>query len=495
MNKVAEIDALSVIKKYSILATVSPAITSGTTVYYVSESGNDNNSGTEYAPFKTVDKVNSVISENNTVNTVVCFKRGEIFRGQLLARNNVTYTAYGEGKKPVLTISPENGADQSKWSLVSGTDNIWRYADDMSDVGALFFDDGESYAVKRCPDIVNGQYSYGIDELRNLQFMSILPVAQAVNLNNSTAPGILGKVYLRCDAGNPGTVFSSIEFAKRQYVISLPSNGENITIDNLCVRYGGAHGIGGSSLTNLKVQNCEIGYIGGGIQHYTQKAGDATTYIPTCYGNGIEVNTSCDGYTVENCWIHDIYDAGITHQQGENHTVELAFNNVIYRNNLIENCTYSIEYFAKKSSNNKSVKMKDILISDNIMRNAGIGFCEQRTLLSNGWNVAAHIMGWNNASNYAENFVIQNNIFDRCIYSNPVARVNSSFIFVAADNTEWLPEFKGNTYVHYLNSAFCYYGVVVDGGFSAENFTKFTENVNVYDCLKDATATVCVLSY
>lgn len=35
---------------------------------------------------------------------------------------------------------------------------------------------------------------------------------------------------------------------------------------------------------------------------------------PTRYGNGVEIYGGCDGYTIDNCYVHDVYDAGIAHQ-------------------------------------------------------------------------------------------------------------------------------------------------------------------------------------
>jgi len=468
------------------------------TVYYVSEDGNDNNNGTESTPFKTVSKVNEVVAAANGAKTVICFNRGDTFRGQLLAKSNVTYTAYGNGAKPIITVSPENGAVASKWTRVSGTDNIWVYEDEMPDVGAIFFNNAESYAIKQCPRIINGEFEFGYEILSDNQFMTELTVEEALALNNSNAASTLGKLYLCCEAGNPGEVYDSIEFSQRLYVVFLPNYTENVTVDNLNIKFGGAHGVGGSAQTNLLVQNCEVAYIGGGIQQYILKESAENTYLPGRYGNGVEVNAGCDGYTVQNCWIHDIYDTGITHQQGTNHSKELEFKDILYTNNLIENCVYSVEYFAKESATTGDiVKMINVTISDNIMRNAGEGFCEQRYLLENGWNMGTHIMGWHNAYNYAENFVIKDNIFDRCIYwdlSNG-SRVNSSFIVVAAASEEYLPRFEGNTYIHYLGSKFGYIGLNISENFNSSYFTTYTEDFSVSDFLGDTTGEMFFIEY
>lgn len=500
-QKISEIDLLATQRKTEILTASSIVPSADAQVYYVSQDGDDSNSGTQNAPWKTVDKVNqAVASKNEDASYVICFKRGDTFRGKLIAYSNVTYTAYGEGDKPVITVSAENGADAKKWTLIDSENNIYRYETQMSDVGSIFFNGGESYAAKRTPDIIknaDGNYSYafGYEVLENMQFISLPQAETAVTLNNTNAAEIKGYVYLRCDSGNPGEIYNSIEFNTREYVIYLKSKSSNITVDNITVKFGGAHGIGGSSISGLTVQNCEIAYIGGGIQQYSEKDnGDGTyTYVAGRYGNGVEVNTACDRYTVKNCYIHDIYDTGVTHQTGSNHSAALVFKDVSYINNLIENCTYSVEYFAVTgTSEDATMIMENILVSENIMRNAGSGFGVTRTLQENMWNMSAHIMGWaahENRLAEGSSFVISNNIFDRSIYSNPsrAQRINSSVVLVAAADEEWLPVFSGNTYVHYLGSAFAYYGInVPNSKFTSSYFTKYALTTDIEELLGDA---------
>jgi hypothetical protein len=269
-------------------------------------------------------------------------------------------------------------------------------------------------------------------------------------------------------------------------------NSSNITVDNLAVKYGGAHGIGGSHQSELLVQNCEVAYIGGGIQQYKASELTEDTYIPCRYGNGVEVNASCDGYTVQNCWIHDIFDAGVTHQTGDNHTQELIFKDVTYKDNLIENCTYSVEYFAYRGATTKADMLLDnIRIDGNIMRNAGDGFSVTRTLQPSMWNMATHIMGWYNSPNVlveGSSFVITNNVFDRAIPSAPdrTNRINSSLVLIAAENVEDLPDLEGNTYIHYVDVRYAYYGIN-NSLLTASNLSKYNVNNNVHRLLDDAT--------
>lgn len=384
----------------------------------------------------------------------------------------------------MLTVSRENGADPDKWTLYDENSKIWVYGTELTDIGQIFLSGGEVYADKQLSEVQDGRYTSEISDLliNDLQFFSALPAESASTYGNDKASSVTGKLYLRCDSGNPGSIYSSIEFAERPYIIALPTDGSNITIDNLCIKYGGAHGIGGGGITGLTVQNCEVAYIGGGIQLYNKTSDES--YTPLRYGNGIEVNNYCDGYTVNNCWIHDIYDVGITHQQGGNYTSDRAFENISYTCNLIENCTYSIEYFASASSDGShNLIMKNVNISDNIMRNAGSGFGADR---NGGWNMSAHIMGWFNAANKAENFVIRNNIFDKAIKNNLENgnKINSSMILVSAENASYLPDFESNTYIHYDGASFAYYGENVED-FNESYFEKYSSDTNVSETLGD----------
>lgn len=44
----------------------------------------------------------------------VFFERGGLWRGYLDCAEGVTYSAYGQGEKPRIYGSPENGADPNK---------------------------------------------------------------------------------------------------------------------------------------------------------------------------------------------------------------------------------------------------------------------------------------------------------------------------------------------------------------------------------------------
>ena len=82
------------------------------TIYYISPNGNDSNPGKfEEGAWSSLIRVNET---EFMPGDIVCFERGGVWRGQLRAREGVTYTAYGSGDKPKIYGSPENAASPEK---------------------------------------------------------------------------------------------------------------------------------------------------------------------------------------------------------------------------------------------------------------------------------------------------------------------------------------------------------------------------------------------
>ena len=92
-----EIDEIADKMRTEILSTETDVVVFGTE-YYVSADGNDSADGkSPETAWKTLGKASSAtLSEGD----VVYFRRGDIFRGQLVSQTGVTYSAYGEGEKP-----------------------------------------------------------------------------------------------------------------------------------------------------------------------------------------------------------------------------------------------------------------------------------------------------------------------------------------------------------------------------------------------------------
>ncbi|MBQ8509646.1 MAG: hypothetical protein IJ493_07040 [Clostridia bacterium] len=423
----------------AIKSTPNMEIPAKATVYYVSPNGSDTNNGkSPETPWKTLDKVNTIPTSTNA-NIYVCFERGGVWRGQIQAKAGVTYTAYGEGDKPVLLGSPENGADASKWSKTDA-EGIWKYATKFDlDVGVVVFNEGEAHGIKAILRTVDGVQT---NSTRKVPFNDYHDLE--IDLEFYVQDGY---VYLVSEE-NPGERFDSIEFSLRQNGFAVKGNG--VTVDNFVIKYVASHGVGAGTVKNLTVQNCEFYWIGGGIQYIR----DGNTVR---YGNGVEIYGGCDNYNVLDCYFYQIYDAAITHQYSlTDEQIEKGadgplydMKNVTYRGNVTEYCNYSIEYFLGKVPEENPSRMENVLIEDNYMWYAGMGLCEQRPDGGSG----AHIKGWHH-TNRATGFVIKDNLMIDSeahllhIFSN---RLNP-------DGSDSMPSMENNIYAGRLGGSLGYFG-------------------------------------
>ena len=433
-------------------------------VYYVSADGDDANNGlTPETPWKTLNKISKFdFSEGDTVR----FRRGDIFRGFVMTHRSVKYCAYGDGEKPRFYGWEKNLADPELWEIYDPDKNIWKLTEKILDCGTLVFNEGEKHSRKLIPSFRGGRFCCRYDEDRKFfvseEMTEDLDIFCNHDLTLTVKPskgedfGIpaldwntLGELYLRCDTGNPGKVFDSIEALTRRHMFFV-GNNENVTIENLCIKYVGTHAISASSTRGLKVTGCEIGWIGGAIQHYfgtDPNYPEGRRGSVTRYGNGIEIYGSCDEYTVKNCYIYQVYDAAITHQITTNGK-KFELKNIKYIGNLVENCVYSIEYFLDQNQGEDGSIIENCEIADNILRLSGYGWGQQR----HNTHTPAHIKGWS-YTNPARNFVIRNNIFDRAAYR---------LIHTVALDSSSCPRMVGNVYIQNSGASLGLYGTQSD---------------------------------
>jgi len=465
MNEAKEtlknIEKLSQERKNEILFSKDSLDIKGTT-YFVSSSGCDENDGlSPENPWKTLERVSQADLKNGDG---VLFKRGDLFRGYVQTKSGVTYGAYGDGEKPKFYGGHKDLADPCLWELLDENHNIWKLKESILDCGTLVFNHGAAHSRKLIPSYAGGKFVCRDDESRDFDMAAEMTLDLDIvcfydkRLTTKPTKGqdfpipvmddqSLGELYLRCDKGNPAKVFDSIEALPRQHMFKVGKN-ENVKIDNLCLKYIGMHAIsaGGECVKGLHVTNCEIGWVGGCIQHYF---GTDPNYPQggrgsvTRFGNGVEIYGGCDDYLVENCYIYQVYDAGITHQVS---TFGKTYNmkNVRYIKNLVEYCVYSIEYFLEKTEDNNESLIENCEISENILRFSGYGWGQQR----HNYHTPAHIKGWS-YENTAKNFVIQNNVFDRSAYR---------MLHLVAKKEESLPKMSGNVYIQHLGGTLGQYG-------------------------------------
>lgn len=382
--------------KAAVLNSASEyTVSANAKTYYFSANGSDANDGlSENAPKQTLAALQSLSLGSGFA---VLFKRGDIFRGNIVAREGVTYSAYGTGAKPVICGSVRNYADEKVWNQLTDTSGnklpIWVYYPNgkygtVINAGLVAFNhDFETgkYDVK----IGNHKtYQAGKDvrELltNDLDFYS--------DLNSST-------FYLYSET-NPGNRFTSIEIGEGNSVIS--GDADNVTIDNLHITLTGAHGVGMGNVNNLKVRNCVFDWIGGSV-HIGQNVR---------LGNAVQIYGSCNGFDVYNNWIYQIYDSGITGQFHNNSSADASkqsntLANMNFHDNLIEYCYYGIEYFNLPGKDGTERKTENVLISNNYIRKGGYGF---GSIGRNSKGAALYEVSYNGET--VTNFKTENNIFE-----------------------------------------------------------------------------------
>ena len=392
-------------------------------VYYISEEGNDQNDG--LSPETAIKSLQHLNTLDLQPGDGVMFRRGDLWRGQLKTKQGVTYSAYGKGEKPRIYGSPCNAAEVGKW-VETETKNVYMYDGELpNDIGTLVFNDGQAHAFKVM--LIREDDGSTLHIATREPFASYRDLKRDLEFYHDYKDA--KRIYLCSTEGNPQERFSSIELLTKGHIVTATSG---VTIDNLCLKYGGSHGIGAGTTKNLTVTNCELGWIGGSIQSET---GFGRKH-PTRYGNAVEIYGGCENFMVSNCYIYQIYDAAVTHQHQGDVSTPLMMRNVIYSNNLIEDCVYSVEYFLGREDTIQSHHMENILIANNIMRRAGYGWGNQRP----DKETPAHIKSWSHHTNNASNFMVANNIFDRS---------TRDLLNIAAAKRESMPTMQNNTYIQH----------------------------------------------
>ncbi len=426
---------------------------------YVSPTGNDDNDGlSPETAFKTLDRLSWEMLDEGTY---VCFERGGVWRGEIWAAPGVTYTAYGEGPKPELRGSLYDGAVDGNWKEVSP--NIWQYSKKFKDdVGMIVMNGGEEngikmlmdYSEEQAKEVVSGREWNGYTSLeKNYEFVHDFGEGYTENTNPKG-----GYVYLYCDKGNPADVWDTIEFITLGAVIRVGTSA-NVTIDNLCLKYKN-FGVSAGTCENLRVQNCEIGWIGGCVQGYSE-AGTAWRY-----GNGVEIYGGCTNFICDNNWVYQCYDAGLTQQYSAGGDQDIIMDGVHYTNNVIEKCVYSIEYFlgAPQEGAAPTRYMANFEIKGNYLLDAG-GFGMQRPVKES----VAHLKGWDHQNTVEGEFIVEDNVF---------MRSEHMMIHTGCELAEDAPIYRDNVFVQFANGEWGRHGGTPT---TFEMYTSDTVEAEIYE--------------
>ncbi len=456
-------------------------------VYYVSLDGNDSNDGlSEATPWKSMDKVHEMF-KNKEIHDgdAILFRDGDRFYGKFEIKyvNDILIGSYGDISKgkPLITRSPYNGATEGEWTEVKP--NIWKYTYNgedpfIYDVGVIWFfcNEGNDNCDKSMNTIDQKfMYTKKIMKYKDYDETDIEDKIDTILTNDleiyhtghPNARNPKGKTLYLYSKGNPAERFDRIEFAQAYEPIFVRDNlgGSNyrigtVKIDNIKIQYTSSSGILlWADVSNFVVTNCEIGFIGGAVHSF-----DAAEEIEgaegtvTQYGNGINLYGSVrevngvpvtDGFVVKNNYVYQCFDAGVSFQKSV--TDEARMEKAWFKDNVLENSNYNIEYWTYIISDDPEViegsYIGDALYEDNILRNAGFGVCETRPNRGN----AAHLKNWQRKNGYnilKGTFEIKNNIF---------VGAQDQFIFLNSSYYSSLPTFINNTFYGKSTDKFGYY--------------------------------------
>jgi hypothetical protein len=232
-----------------------------------------------------------------------------------------------------------------------------------------------------------------------------------------------GKRLFLASAAHPATAFSSVELALTRHIVNQ-SGKHDITYDGLAIRYGAAHGFGGGSTQRITIRNCDLSWIGGGLQYW--KTRENGTRYPVRFGNAIEFWGGASDHLVERNRIWEVYDAALTNQGNGDDSNQI---NITYRDNVIWNSEYSFEFWNRPAS----VTTSNIVFEFNTCVDAGICWSHAQRPNPNG----AHLMFYPNPSKTSA-FIVRNNIF--CRSSDRCTRMWNAWGLAMHNNLYWSPD-------------------------------------------------------
>lgn len=373
----------------------------GGNCYYVSSiRGNDNNDGkTPETPWKTLAKLNEVSDDpfNGMVEEGdgVFFERGSEFYPELYNTNSkttltvypyISYGAYGEGPKPLFTgaidLRDKNGV--GNWTEVSKNiyvldeiDSNPDFGGENSDIGNIVFNYGEMTGIRlyspkgskfgegtmtRDKGICCNGKEYFDESPRPCESPESVLLHDLEFFHDHEGK----KLYLYSEHGNPSDRFDDIKISTKCF-IAVGSDLEDVRIDNIATMYSSWQTLNVSG-NNITITNCESGYVNGGIESVDGSIGSWA---------------AIDGYTVRNCYTHDVGDGGITNQcTCDIKNKPCLIQNVVYEDNVIVCTGDGIEtwnYMGRTDENGFAKnKLVNITAKNNIVAYGGYGIGQKQ---------------------------------------------------------------------------------------------------------------------
>lgn len=354
-----------------------------TPTFYVSESGSDSADGR--APgtaWATIEKVNSSLPAGRSI---VLFRRGDTFYGELNLPFSCEVGAYGDGARPVLTMfkllnRPQGWTEHSagiwKIDLSSPSTHDGYIGTNDANIGFVVVDEVVKPVLKFDLTELSAPWEFYCDVPNHTLYVaaSANPTTLAIDIKaapNGNAYGATGRVIYCMKGSND--------------------------IHDVHVTGTGGCGIDGVA-PDVHIHDCLIDYVGGSWL----ASADRTTR----YGNGIQNWTNVSRWTIENNEIAQVYDAAWSPQGRDTSGDEVFWTDLTVRNNHIHDCGQMFELWSE-STNPDSPGFIRILFQGNLCERGGYGvFADVRP------NQALRVFLLTYSFQTPVDVTIENNVFD-----------------------------------------------------------------------------------
>ena len=456
--------------------TFIPGETYTGTAYYVSNDGDDSNDGlTPETAWATLSKVGYETGSWGEPGVLkpgdaVLFRRGDIFRGDFqIDTPDLTLSTFGDGNKPIITSSSENGSGAEKWELVYEDDSgkkIWKFYRDISDVSMVVLNNGEAITTRVYEYYDGNGYisceatgwwmhdAEGVtllDELLPLEAsmtedLTIISRPVRYNAESNYMECGTGPLYLRCDKGHPGELYGSIEFSDyvRAAAAILCPAASGIVVDNLSFRCNGTSymkvGISWKELQNMLIQNCEFAYGGMAVTYYHER--EDGTLVVEVQGDGIY--NIVRNTTIRNNYFHDGTMSDGTYEGDNFNDTDTVDGYFHYLNNVsvntlgirLDSTAVALQY------------LESVKVCGNQVWNTG-HMDQGKLIYSEG---SLHMM----PNHYGE-CVVEDNVFYGTENGHPMNALMNLYLYDFEGMGYVRPQFGNNTYVQYVGRDFAYF--------------------------------------
>jgi hypothetical protein len=347
--------------KLLFILLLIPVIGLTQNTYYIdSTNGNDSNDGLSTStPWKTISKVND---QTYNAGDKILFKRNEIWNGERLyiedisgtVANNVTYSDYGNGEKPIISsIITQN----HNWTYTSN--NIWKATNPPTDHPERLLINGiEKLRANIISELDGINYFWFYDVNTNNLYIHTIEDPTNMDIAYSTDfPLIVGY--------SNNITIENIDFQGGWTAIYITTMSKNILLQNLNIGKYAREGIiisTDSTITvefpeNILIENCTVDaffsfdYSNAGIYQDSFDRGSSdgiraevllNSEIQNCYlKNWGHASISVSGEHISNIKVHHNYLTSPDICYGGRIAVDDATNVEIYNNEIINTSVQS----------------------------------------------------------------------------------------------------------------------------------------------------------